>query len=181
MVTAPAGRVPILVLVGLPGAGKSTVGRLVATRLGWSFVDLDEEIVREAGGRSIPALFAEEGEPAFRAREREVTRALVGRRDLVVSPGGGWMANPGCPELLRPPARIIHLRVGVPAALARLAGSGEPRPLLAVADPAVALAALAERRQAAYAAADAELDTEVLDLQQLVDEVARLAGAGGAR
>lgn len=170
----------MLVLVGLPGAGKTTVGRLAAARLGWSFVDLDDEIVRAAGGRSIPALFAEEGEPAFREREREATRALVGRRDVVVAPGGGWMANPGCAALLRPPARIIHLGVGVPAALGRLASSGEPRPLLAVADPGAALLGLAERRREAYAAADVELDTEVLDLQQLVESVARLAVPGGA-
>ena len=177
---AGGARVPMFVLVGLPGAGKTTVGRLAAARLGWAFVDLDEEIVRAAGGRSIPALFAEEGEPAFRERERVATRALVGRRDLVVAPGGGWMANPGCAPLLRPPARIIHLRVGVSAALGRMAGSGEPRPLLAVDDPAAALRGLAERRREAYAAADVELDTEVLDLQQLVESVARLAVAGGA-
>jgi shikimate kinase len=90
------------------------------------------------------------------------------------------MANPGCAELLRPPARIIHLRVGVPAALERLALSRDPRPLLAVADPAAALRELSGRRASAYARADAELDTEVLDLQQLVGEVARLASAAGA-
>ena len=170
----------MLVLVGLPGAGKSTVGRLAAERMGWAFVDLDALVVEQAGGTSIPRLFAEEGEPAFRARERRATESLVGRRELVVASGGGWMANPGCPELLRPPARIIHLHVGVPAALERLALSRDPRPLLAVADPASALGALAERRAAAYAGADAVLDTEVLDLQQLVEKVARLAAAPGA-
>lgn len=178
MTRSPAGG-PMLVLVGLPGAGKSTVGRLAAARLGWTFLDLDEEIVRAAGGSSIPALFAAEGEAGFRAREREATRALVGRARVVLAPGGGWMSNPGCVELLRPPARIIHLRVGVPAALARLAGSADVRPLLAGPDPAAALADLQRRRAAAYAGADAEFDTEVLTLQEVVDSVARLASADG--
>ena len=169
-----------IVLVGLPGAGKSTSGRLAAERLGWEFVDLDEEIVRMAGGRGVAEIFAAEGEPAFRERERDATRNLRGRRRIVVAPGGGWMANPGCAELLRPPARIIHLRVGVPAALARLAGSAEVRPLLAGADPAGALAELQRRRSGGYAAADLELDTEVISLQAVVDSLVRLAsGPGG--
>jgi shikimate kinase len=174
----PAGADAPIVLVGLPGAGKSTAGRLVAERLGWAFVDLDEEIVREAGGRPIPELFRAEGEPAFREREREATRNLRGRRRIVVAPGGGWMANPGCAELLRPPARIIHLRVGVRSALDRLRGSPEVRPLLAGPDPAAALADLQRRRAAAYAGADVELDTEVLSLQQVVESLVRLASAG---
>ena len=176
MTQVPAGA-PI-VLVGLPGAGKSTVGRLAAERLGWAFVDLDAEIVRAAGGRGIPELFAAEGEAAFRERERAATQALVGRQRLVLAPGGGWMANPGCAALLRPPARIVHLRVGVSVALGRLAGSPEVRPLLAGPDPAGALAALQRRRDSAYRAADVELDTEVLSLQEVVDSVVRLATAG---
>ena len=176
MMRAEAGA-PI-VLVGLPGAGKSTAGRRAAERLGWAFVDLDEEIVRAAGGRTIPELFATEGEPAFREREREATRNLRGRRRIVVAPGGGWMANPGCVELLRPPARIIHLRVGVPSALARLRGSPEVRPLLAGTDPVGALRALEARRASAYAGADAVVDTEVLSLQQVVETVVRLASTG---
>ena len=167
-----------IVLVGLPGAGKSTAGRLAAERLGWAFVDLDEEIVRAADGRPVPELFATEGEPAFREREREATRNLRGRRRIVVAPGGGWMANAGCAELLRPPARIIHLRVGVPSALARLRGSPEVRPLLAGPDPAAALLALEARRAAAYGGADVELDTEVLSLQEVVESLVRLASAG---
>lgn len=177
--TLPPSDAPI-VLVGLPGAGKSSVGRLLAGRLGWAFVDLDVEIVRAAGGRPVTELFAEEGEAAFRERERAATRTLVGRPRLVVAPGGGWMANPGCEALLRPPARIIHLRVGVRSALHRLEGSGEVRPLLAVPDPARALAALESRRAEAYARADLELNTEVLSPQAVVEELARLAPAGPA-
>ena len=176
--TLPAADAPI-VLVGLPGAGKSTVGRLAAAHLGWDYVDLDAAIVWAAGGMGISALFAAEGEAGFRAREREATRALVGRGRVVVAPGGGWMTNPGCVELLKPPARIIHLRVGVPAALARLRGSAEVRPLLAGPDPAGTLEVLHRRRRVAYATADVELDTEVMDLQAVVDSVVRLATVPG--
>jgi shikimate kinase len=176
--TLPPADAPI-VLVGLPGAGKSTVGRLSAASLGWDFVDLDAAIVWAAGGRGIAALFAAEGEAGFRMREREATRALVGRRRVVVAPGGGWITNAGCVDLLRPPARIVHLRVGVPAALARLRGSAEVRPLLAGPDPAGTLEELHRRRQAAYATADVELDTEVMDLQAVVDSVVRLAPIPG--
>ena len=168
-----------IILVGLPGAGKTTAGRLAAARLGWTFVDLDEAIVA-ASGRSIPELFAAEGEAGFREREREATRGLVGARRLVIAPGGGWMTNPGCPELLRPPGRIIHLRVGVATALDRVARSGAVRPLLAGPEPAAALAALHARRAAAYASVDAEVDTETLDLQGVAEFLARLASAGGA-
>lgn len=176
--TVPAGDAPI-VLVGLPGAGKSTAGRRLAARLGWRFVDLDDAVVAGAGGRPIPTIFAEEGEDGFREREREATRNLVGRRRLVIAPGGGWMTNAGCEALLRPPARIIHLRVGVPEALARLARSGGVRPLLAGADPAGALAALEARRAAAYATADLVLDTEVLSQQEVIESLARLAPVAG--
>lgn len=175
--TQAAADAPI-VLVGLPGAGKSTVGRLAADRLGWAFVDLDEEIVRAADGRPVAELFATEGEPAFREREREATRNLRGRRRIVVASGGGWMANPGCAALLRPPARIIHLRVGVRSALDRLRGSPETRPLLAGPDPAGALADLDRRRAAAYAGADVVIDTEVLSLQAVVESLVRLASRG---
>ena len=173
MTLAPADA-PI-VLVGLPGAGKSTAGRQAADRLGWTFVDLDAEIVRAAGGRTIATLFATEGEAAFREREREATRNLQSVRRIVIAPGGGWMANPGCVELLRPPARIIHMRVGVPSALARLAGSPEVRPLLAGPDPAAALAELERRRAGAYARADVDLNTEVISLQAVVDSLVQLA------
>lgn len=171
--TDAGGDAPI-VLVGLPGAGKTTVGRAVAGRLGWTFIDLDEEIAR-AAGQTIPAIFATEGESGFRARERAATQALVGARRVVISPGGGWMANDGCVALLRPPAGIIHLRVGVDAALARMADDRAARPLLAGPDPRAALVALRERREPAYAGSDWVVDTEGVELQEVIGKVLELA------
>jgi shikimate kinase len=172
------GRHPHLVLVGLPGAGKSTVGPLVADRLGIAFVDLDLEVAERAG-RPVPEIFALDGEATFRSLEREATRQLVGRRSCVVSPGGGWVTQPDVVALLRPPGRIIHLHVSPATAIARMGGDVAKRPLLSGGDPLAALQAIAGARESAYATADAVLDTETLSLQELVVQSAALASGWG--
>ncbi|GMV11723.1 MAG: shikimate kinase [Gemmatimonadota bacterium] len=169
----PAARAHLL-FVGLPGAGKSTVGRLVAARLGVPFVDLDEEIAR-AAGKSVPDIFALDGEATFRRLERDATEWLATQSSRVVAPGGGWMTQPGVVALVRPPGRIIHLRVSPSLALARMGGGVAQRPLLSHPDPLAALEALWEARGDAYATADAVLDTETLTLQELVSQSAALA------
>ena len=172
------GRRAHLVLVGLPGAGKSTVGAMLAERLGLPFVDLDLEIEARAG-RPVREIFALDGEATFRELEREATRRLVERSATVISPGGGWITRPDAVALLRPPGRIIHLRVTPPTALERMGASVGLRPLLAGGDPLAALEALEGIRRSAYAAADAVLDTETLSLQELVAQSAALASAWG--
>jgi shikimate kinase len=142
-----------VVLVGLPGAGKSTVGRIVAKSLDWDFVDLDTEIERRAG-RSIADLFETDGEPAFRALERELTLELCSGLHLVLAPGGGWAAQPGQLEQLPAGSALIWLQVSPAEAIRRLRGSPVQRPLLAGPDPVGALAALAEQRIEHYAQAD---------------------------
>jgi shikimate kinase len=172
------GRHAHLVFVGLPGAGKSTLGPLVAARLGIPFVDLDRE-VEALAGRPVPEIFALDGEATFRAMEREATRQLVQRPPTVVAPGGGWITQGEAVALLRPPGRIIHLRVSPRAALERMGKAVALRPLLAQADPLAALEALEGVRRSAYATADAVLDTETLSLQELVAQSAALASGWG--
>jgi shikimate kinase len=156
-----------LVLVGLPGAGKSAVGRALADRLGWQFVDLDTEIEREAGC-SVAELFATVGEPGFRQLERTMTERYRVTGETVISTGGGWMAQPGLPALLRPTSRIIHLIVSPEEAVRRMALGRLARPLLAEAvDPVAAVQALAQQRAAAYATADRAVETD----GQTIDEV----------
>lgn len=169
-----------LVLVGLPGAGKTTVGRHVAARLGWPFVDLDE-LVERREGRTIPELFAEHGEAYFRTCELAATEAVrAAPVPSVVAPGGGWATVPGAVALLRPPARIIHLAVSPERALARLGGGRRSRPLLQRADPLAALEALlAARRRSYEACADHVVDTDLLTVQQVTDAVVELASAFG--
>lgn len=175
-----AGDPPAVVLVGLPGVGKSTVGAAVAEHLGWAFLDLDREIERREG-RTIARIFAEAGEARFRELEREATRELVGRRRIVVAPGGGWAAQPGLVALLRPHATIIYLAAS-PAAVARRLGAGQgDRPLLATGDTVDRLAALLAERAPHYRAADHVIDTELIDAQGVVDMVRLLATAPGGR
>ena len=84
---------PHLILVGLPGSGKTTVGQAVAEKTGRTFLDLDLEIERREG-ESISQIFGEKGEEYFRRRERELTAELRLVGNMIVSPGGGWMMNP---------------------------------------------------------------------------------------
>lgn len=168
-----------LVLVGLPGAGKTTAGRLLAERLGRPFLDFDEEIARRTG-RTIPEIFRRDGEAAFRAMERALTEELVGADPMVLSPGGGWIMVPGLVELLRPPSRLVHLRISPAAALERLGEGVRNRPLLSRGSPLETLARLQAERAAAYAAADAELNVERQGLQGVIENLVRLASPPGA-
>ena len=165
-----------LVLVGLPGAGKSTVGRAVARKLRRPFLDFDVELEHREG-KSIAELFAERGEAAFRALEVALTRELVDTEPSVLAPGGGWITNPGMVELLRPPGCMIHLRVSPAGALKRLGSARVSRPLLMDGDPAAVLDRLWAVREELYATADGEVDTEVVDFQQVADKVVLLAQA----
>jgi len=163
-----------LVLVGLPGAGKSTVGPAVAQALGRPFLDFDAEVVRRTG-QSVASLFAERGEGAFRSMEIELTDEVATHPPMVLAPGGGWITNPGVVDRLRPPGRLVHLRLTPARALARLQGSGVERPLLRTPDPLAALERLWLERHTVYATADWTLDVENLDWQEVAQIVASLA------
>jgi shikimate kinase len=166
-----------LVLIGLPGSGKSTVGRAVAKRLSRPFLDFDTEIERREG-MSVARLFAERGEPAFREMEVALTRELTAAPPMVLAPGGGWVTIPDVMALIRPSGRIIHLQVSPKEALRRLTRSRTVRPLLAQADPATAMRTLWEQRSGLYAQADVTVDVEAVDSQRLIDSVVALAHDG---
>jgi 3-dehydroquinate synthase/shikimate kinase/3-dehydroquinate synthase len=136
----------VIVLIGFMGAGKTTVGHLLAGKLGLPFVDSDV-VISERGGRPVPQIFAEDGEDAFRALEHETVAGLLRGRDAVLALGGGAVEHPATQALLGP-ADVVYLHVGYAAAVARVGGDAG-RPMLRRAD----LEAVYQRRLAAYAAA----------------------------
>ena len=164
---------PHLILVGLPGVGKTSIGKAAARRLGRQFLDFDQEIERRSG-MSIREMFMLKGEDHFRAQELELTRELSTTSGMVLSPGGGWITQQRSVELLRSKGRIIYLRAS-PESVARRLRRVETRPLLAGRDPVVALRELYAKRRALYETADVILDTERLARQQLIAKVVELA------
>ena len=169
---------PHVILVGLPGAGKSTVGLAAAERLNRTFLDFDVEIVRREGA-PITQIFAERGEHYFRRRERDLTDELRLVGNMILAPGGGWITSPDVVAMLRPPGRIIYLEVSPQKALERLGSDRLSRPLLSRPDPAAELRRLLEARRPLYEAADAVIDTERLAPQQVIDRVVELASVVG--
>ncbi|HWJ11561.1 MAG TPA: shikimate kinase [Nocardioides sp.] len=118
---------PRAVLIGTMGAGKSTVGRLVADQLGVDFADTDA-VIEERAGKSVQEIFVDDGEPAFRALERTVVAEHLTGHDGVLSLGGGAVLDPATQALLAP-HRVVFLRVGLAEAVKRV-GLGVGRPLL---------------------------------------------------
>jgi shikimate kinase len=170
---------PHLILVGLPGAGKSTVGRAVAAQLERSFLDFDLEIERRAG-QTISGIFAEKGEPHFRSLEKQLTEDLAEVGNMILSPGGGWMTSAEVVGLLRPPGQLVYLKVRPETALQRLGANRATRPLLTRPDPVTELTKLLAQRKAAYEAADHVIDTERFELQRVIEKVTEIARRLGA-
>jgi shikimate kinase len=164
-----AGAVRRVVLTGFMGSGKSTVGPLLAHRLGWRFVDADDVIEAEAGC-PIPEIFAREGEAAFRQRERSAIARLAGENELVLALGGGAIEDDGTRALLlnAPHALLVHLEVELATTLARCRGTENLRPILA--DKAN-LAQRYERRLPLYRKAHASIAVDALTPEQVVEEI----------
>ena len=175
-VSAADVRVPHIVLVGLPGSGKSTVGRALAEATGRDFLDFDTEIERRAGS-SVAEIFAARGEVYFRGLERQITEELRETGNFVLAPGGGWVANTDCLVLLRPPATVIYLQIQPDRALRRMASDVVSRPLLSRADPLAELTKLLTEREAAYLRADHTVRVDFLREKEVVALIVALAAS----
>ncbi|MEE3626011.1 shikimate kinase [Nitrospirillum sp. BR 11752] len=158
-----------LVLVGLMGAGKTSIGRRLAARLGLPFVDADHEIER-AAGCSIPEFFDRYGEPAFREGERRVIARLLDQPLQVLSTGGGAFMDAETRALVRQRAHSIWLRAELDLLVQRTARRGN-RPLLKDADPRETLRKLMELRHPYYAQADITVDSGDRPAEDTVDRV----------
>src|SRR5512139_580863 len=161
-----------VVLVGFMGSGKSSVGRELARRLGTGFVDVDERIER-ASGKSIPDIFAAEGEPAFRAREKAAIREAVSVPGRVVATGGGAFLDEENRALLSAYAPVVYLEARAETLLARLAGDSG-RPLLRGEDRGRAVRDLLARREPGYRLADHTVPTDGLTVDEVADRIVRL-------
>jgi len=168
-----------IVLVGVSGSGKSTVGRVVAAGLGWASLDTDAAI-EAARGRSVPELFATEGEAAFRGWERETLLAAVARASVVIATGGGATVDPavwGPDGLGRAGTLVVGLDVSPAVAIARMAeqhrrdGVTTDRPLLAGDDPVGRMAAMKAVRQRAYDRAGITLIVDRVGADEVAAEI----------
>ncbi|MYN46585.1 3-dehydroquinate synthase [Pseudoduganella sp. FT93W] len=161
---------PNVFLVGLMGAGKTTIGRILARKLGLRFIDSDHEIEARTGA-TIPWIFEIEGEASFRRREAEVIRELTGQQDLVLATGGGAILNPESRAYLKERGTVIYLRASVNSILQRTAHD-KNRPLLQTADPRKKLEELMAVRDPLYTeVADIVIDTGRPNVQSMVSNI----------
>jgi shikimate kinase len=160
-----------IVLVGLMGAGKSTVGKRLARRLGLPFVDADEEIER-AADHSITEIFDRFGEPAFRDGERRVIARLIEGPVKVIATGGGAFMNDETRALILERCTAIWLDADIETLAARV-GRRDTRPLLREREPRAVLEDLAARRNPVYAQAHLRVPTEPVPHEQVVERIVR--------
>ncbi len=159
-------------LVGMPGAGKTTVGRQLARRMQRRFVDADHEIEARTGVR-IPVIFDIEGEQGFRDRESKVISELAGQSDQIIATGGGAILRPENRAVLRQGGTVIYLNV-LPSQLYERTRLDPNRPLLQVEDPRQKLVDLFNQRDPLYReVADIIVDSLGGSIAQLVKQVER--------
>lgn len=163
-------------LIGMMGAGKSTLGRIIADRKGWKFIDTDE-VVMEAAGRDIAELFATEGEAGFRTREAKAVALVSTHPGAVVATGGGAVLRPENVDTMRRTGLIFWLQAEPSILAARIASERKQtsRPLIFDNDVEHSLAGILDDRQSAYrAAADFAISTDLLSPEEAADLVEAL-------
>ena len=165
-----------IVLIGVPGAGKSTIGALLATQLGMTFIDTDN-LIEERAGKSISDIFTTDGESTFRTLEAQTIANVLAGPSSIVSLGGGALGNEATRELVKAHI-VLWLQTGLAQAVDRV-GLNRNRPLL-LGNVRGQLAALLTAREPIYrAAADLVVDTSELSIDEVVDECLRVLAEKG--
>jgi shikimate kinase len=160
------------VIVGPPGSGKSTIGPLLAERLGVPFRDSDDDIVEQAG-KPISDIFTEEGEPAFRAQEEQAIAKALAEHEGVLSVGGGAVLSTGTRAAFAEHT-VVFLNVGMAAGLRRV-GLSTARPLLAGINPRATYKSLLDARLPVYReVATVEIDTDERTPEEVVEAITQL-------
>ncbi len=159
-----------IALWGFMGTGKSTAGRLVAARLGLAFVDTDA-VIEARAGRTIADIFAQEGEPAFRALEAAVCQEVAAGREQVIAAGGGALLDPAVFDALAASSLLVNLTCDLDEILRRV-GDDPARPLFA--GERARLARLLADRAAHYARVSHQIDTTHLAPHDVAEEIIRL-------
>jgi shikimate kinase len=159
-----------IALVGMPGSGKSSIGRRLAPRLELPFVDADAKIEEAAGGMSIEDIFAKHGEAEFRALEARVIARLLEDGPSVIATGGGALMNAGTRALVRERAIAIWLRAEIPVLMRRVRRKSD-RPLLKGKDPEATLKRLLAEREPVYAEADIVVTSREGPHEAVVDAI----------
>jgi shikimate kinase len=162
-----------IILCGFMGTGKTTVGELLAERLGWRFVDTDSLIETRLGGRPISQIFAEEGEAFFRRWESRICEELVRSKHEVIATGGGLVLNPANRAALNRAGMVVCLEAPADEIVARLHGATD-RPLLAGADPLARIRELLATRAEAYSSLPYHIDTAGCSPEQVARQVLAL-------
>ena len=158
-------------LIGFMGAGKTVVGEALAKKLNKEFVELDSLIEHKAG-KSIPEIFQQDGEIAFRELEIEVTKEVVRSKHLVIACGGGIVLNKINIDRLRNESIIVYLTASPRIILKRVLNNGDERPLLKTPNKALEIQELLNFRKPFYErAADIKVNTSKLDIDSVVEQI----------
>lgn len=160
-----------IALIGFMGTGKTAVGKALADRLNKEFVETDA-LIEQKAGKSIPEIFQQDGEVAFRELEIEVTKKVAENKNQIIACGGGIVLNKINIDRLKKDSVIVYLMASPGIILKRVSEGGEERPLLKVANPALTIQELSKFRQPFYErAADIKINTSKMSIESVTEQI----------